>query len=136
MIENDIKLLEHCVLDLQHRVQVLEKKIKQTQRRVTMLECKADRKTEPQTMYYPQVDGITPSVIVKTEPQTDKGVSYSDHTDYKEPKTYVTWTEPQRERVETMSCQECKHYEVGKPCKPFLNECDCRYEPQTERESE
>ena len=32
---------------------------------------KADRKTEqtePQTMYYPQVDGITPSVIVKTEP--------------------------------------------------------------------
>ena len=31
----------------------------------------ADRKTEPQTMYYPQVDGITPSVIVKDEPQTD-----------------------------------------------------------------
>lgn len=68
----------------------------------------------------------------KTEPQTDKGVSYSDHTDYKEPKTYVTWTEPQTERVETMSCQECKHFEVGKPCKPFLNECDCHYEPQTD----
>jgi len=32
----------------------------------------ADRKTEPQTMVYPQVDGITPSVIVpKDEPQTD-----------------------------------------------------------------
>lgn len=31
----------------------------------------ADRKGEPQTMYYPQVDGITPSVIVKTEPQID-----------------------------------------------------------------
>ena len=29
----------------------------------------ADRKTEPQTMVYPQVDGITPSVIVKDEPQ-------------------------------------------------------------------
>ena len=28
--------------------------------------------TEPQTMYYPQVDGITPSVIVKTEPQIEK----------------------------------------------------------------
>ena len=28
------------------------------------------------------------------EPQTNKGVSYSDHTDYDEPKTYVTWTEP------------------------------------------
>ena len=28
-------------------------------------------KNEPQTMYYPQVDGITPSVI-KTEPQTDE----------------------------------------------------------------
>lgn len=49
MIENDIKLLEHCVLDLQHRVQALEKKIKQTQRRIIVLECKADRKTEPQT---------------------------------------------------------------------------------------
>lgn len=30
-----------------------------------------NRKTEPQTMVYPQVDGITPSVIAKTEPQTD-----------------------------------------------------------------
>lgn len=49
MIENDIKLLEHCVLDLQHRVQVLEKKLKQTQRRVTVLECKADRKIESPT---------------------------------------------------------------------------------------
>lgn len=29
----------------------------------------ADRKTEPQTMVYPQVDGITPSVI---EPQTER----------------------------------------------------------------
>ena len=32
-----------------------------------------ERLTEPQTMYYPQVDGITPSVIVpKTEPQTER----------------------------------------------------------------
>lgn len=51
MIENDIKLLEHCVLDLQHRVQVLEKKLKQTQRQVIVLERKADRETEPQTDY-------------------------------------------------------------------------------------
>ena len=28
-------------------------------------------KDEPQTMYYPQVDGITPSVMAKDEPQTD-----------------------------------------------------------------
>lgn len=49
----------------------------------------------------PQGDGI----IVRSnmppfriaEPQTDKGISYSDHTDYKGPKTYVTWTEPQTE---------------------------------------
>lgn len=34
----------------------------------------------------------------KSEPQT--GVSYSDHTDYEEPKTYVTWTEPQTEEGE------------------------------------
>ena len=36
----------------------------------------------------------------KDEPQTSKGVSYSDHTDYDEPKNYVTWTEPQTERSE------------------------------------
>ena len=34
--------------------------------------CKYKPKTEPQTMYYPQVDGITPSVIVKTEPQKEE----------------------------------------------------------------
>lgn len=33
--------------------------------------------------------------VVENEPQTNKGVSYSDHTDYDEPRTYVTWTEPQ-----------------------------------------
>ena len=33
--------------------------------------CVYEPKDEPQTMYYPQVDGITPSVIVKDEPQTD-----------------------------------------------------------------
>ena len=32
---------------------------------------------------------------IEDEPQTSKGVSYSDHTDYDVPKTYVTWTEPQ-----------------------------------------
>lgn len=32
-------------------------------------------KDEPQTMYYPQVDGITPSVIVKDEPQTDTEIA-------------------------------------------------------------
>lgn len=39
-------------------------------------------------------------------------------------------------RVETMSCQECRHYEVGKPCKPFLNELDCHYEPKDEPQTE
>ena len=60
MIESDIKLLEHCVLDLQHRVQVLEDKIKQTQKRVIVLECKADRKTEPQTEYDKYREKIRP----------------------------------------------------------------------------
>ena len=45
----------------------------------------ADHKTEP---FDKDIN-----VRSKTEPQT--GVSYSDHTDYDEPKTYVTWTEPQ-----------------------------------------
>ena len=34
---------------------------------------------EPQTMYYPQVDGITPSVIVKDKPQTS-GTPYKIET--------------------------------------------------------
>lgn len=38
-------------------------------------------KTEPQTMYYPQVDGITPSVIAKDEPQTDYKMPYKDCED-------------------------------------------------------
>ena len=49
MIEQDIKLLEHCVLDLQHRVQALEKQAKILRRRMITLELMADRKTESQT---------------------------------------------------------------------------------------
>lgn len=67
MIENDIKLLEHCVLDLQHRVQALEKKIKQTQRRATVLECKAGRKTEPQLTEKCPFDDSLPCKWVCTE---------------------------------------------------------------------
>lgn len=61
----------------------------------------ADRKTEPQTSKIIEAyskgfeDGAE---AVKAIPQM--GVSYSDHTDYDEPKTYVTWTEPQTERSE------------------------------------
>ena len=67
MIENDIKLLEHCVLDLQHRVQALENKIKQTQRRIIVLECKADRKTEPQLTEKCPFDDSLPCKWVCTE---------------------------------------------------------------------
>ena len=35
-------------------------------------ECHYEPKDEPQTMVYPQVDGITPSVIAKNEPQIIK----------------------------------------------------------------
>lgn len=39
---------------------------------------------EPRTMYYPQVDGITPSVIVKTEPQlTTKCLNCANSGSYK-----------------------------------------------------
>lgn len=68
----------------------------------------ADRKTEPMktTDYCKKcnhkgceicaADGSNPYCVPsRYEPQTDKGVSYSDHTNYDEPKTYVTWTEPQ-----------------------------------------
>lgn len=38
-----------------------------------------EKMNEPQTMYYPQVDGITPSVIVpQTEPQTEDLIKQAD----------------------------------------------------------
>lgn len=52
MIEQDIKLLEHCVLDLQHRVQALEAQVKKLQRRVITLAVQAEHKDEPQTDVY------------------------------------------------------------------------------------
>ena len=72
MIENDIKLLEHCVLDLQHRVQALENKIKQTQRRVTALECKADRKTEQTERPYDYAWDMYVDEFDDEEPSTEK----------------------------------------------------------------
>lgn len=40
----------------------------------TLEEVPRAKQTEPQTMYYPQVDGITPSVI-QTEPKFDKDIN-------------------------------------------------------------
>lgn len=84
MIENDIKLLEHCVLDLQHRVQVLEKKLKQTQRQVSVLECKVDRKTEPQTCDTCRYSYITCRFMDKGEPchyepKTEPQTEYNEY---------------------------------------------------------
>lgn len=57
-------------------------------------------KDEPQTMYYPQVDGITPSVIVKDEPQ----ISPSDCKTCK----HDLWSTPR-------TCGKCFRQEDGKP---------------------
>ena len=62
-------------------------------------------KEEPQKigemMTEEEFDSMLARVLTgKDEPQTSKGVSYSDHTDYDKPKTYVTWTESQTERSE------------------------------------
>lgn len=82
----------------------------------------ADRKTEPK----PICESCSKNPCKKKKMINDIGHWVSECTEFDRK------TEPQTERVETMSCQECKHYEVGKPCKPFLNECDCHYEPQTD----
>lgn len=92
--------------------------LKCTDGRSVELVPKADRKTKPQIDDFfreptaeerKAVAEYIESISIPTgvnvfdlmdEPQTDKGVSYSDHTDYKEPKTYVTWTEPQTEGEE------------------------------------
>ena len=90
-------------------------------------------KDEPQTMYYPQVDGITPSVIVKTEPQMDiHGITDCDFCKEKNCEDCEGGKDEPQTDVETMSCEECKYYRIGKPCEPFLNESDCSYEPKTD----
>ena len=64
----------------------------------------------------------------KTEPQIIACPIQEEDADYAR---WLYEGEPQTE-VETMSCEECKHYRIGKPCEPFLNELDCKYEPQTD----
>lgn len=79
--------------------------LKCTDGRSVELVPKTDRKTEPQRdckkcKNYEKCKNNHWKCCVyqpKDEPQKDKGVSYSDHTHYKEPKTHVTWTEPQAE---------------------------------------
>ena len=80
-------------------------------------ECMVERcryEDEPQTMYYPQVDGITPSVI---EPQFDKDINVRSKD------------EPQTD------CDGCQHY-ADKQTADACYECrrsytDC-YVPQTD----
>ena len=72
-------------------------------------------KDEPQTMYYPQVDGITPSVIVKTEPT----ISKMEQVDELQTKDY---------------CDICNHkgceYCISDSRNPYC--IPSNYEPQTE----
>lgn len=42
-------------------------------------------------------------------------------------------TEPKTDRVETMSCQECKHFREDMPCRPYIVGLECKYEPKTDR---
>jgi hypothetical protein len=58
MIEQDIKLLEHCVLDLQRRVIILERKTKVLQRRAISLELQAECKDEPITPRFAHNDHV------------------------------------------------------------------------------
>lgn len=71
MIENDIKLLEHCVLDLQHRVQVLEDKIKQTQKSLEQFRVGLEYHTD--TTHFGKIKGesITTNKI-EDEPQMER----------------------------------------------------------------
>jgi hypothetical protein len=43
-------------------------------------------------------------------------------------------TEPQT--VETMSCQECRHFREGMPCRPYIVGLECNYEPKDEPQTE
>ena len=79
----------------------------------------ADRKTEPTISKMEQVD----------EPQT--GVSYSDHTDYDEPKNYVTWTEPQTYITEDRDTQILDAWQVH-----HRNTTSVKDEPQVCEECE
>jgi hypothetical protein len=71
---------------------------------------------ERNEMFYPQVDGITPSVIITEDRDTEVLDSWQAHKDNT------------TSAVETMSCQECKHWEED--CyTPSANECK-GYEPK------
>lgn len=70
MIENDIKLLEHCVLDLQHRVQVLEDKIKQTQKSLEQFKVGLEYHTD--TTHFGKVKGESITINkIEDEPQIE-----------------------------------------------------------------
>ena len=78
----------------------------------------------------PKVEPQTSPTISKME-QVDKpqtGVSYSDHTDYDEPKNYVTWTEPQTYITEDRDTQILDAWQVH-----HRNTTTVKDEPQTER---
>ena len=36
------------------------------------------------------------------------------------------------EPMETMSCQECKHFRENMPCRPYIVGLECKYEPKDE----
>ena len=88
---------------------------------------KADRKTEPQIEdkhavctgcdYYDLPNAFHPCA------------SCVDFSKYK-PKIE---DEPQTERAETMSCQECKHWDMGYHCDVGW---DCKYEPEDEPQTD
>ena len=96
-----------------------------------LLEVWADRKTEPQTMVYPQVDGITPSVI---EPQTDGYMTAEQAEDYRkmldkaEHKVYGNIED------EPQDCLTCR-YNSDEWDSPKCDGCSkaySNYEPQTD----
>lgn len=103
---------------------------------------------EQSKIYKQKCDAVKHWNRRKTEPQTDEPTweqvkEYCNKRclDIVDSAMRKQWykTEPQTERVETMSCQECKWWftdslKHGGYCQSFLYNQECRYEPQERSE--
>ena len=70
-------------------------------------------KHEPQTMYYPQVDGITPSVIAKDEPQTyviNPQEPTNDDKCFECDDFFTCGGQCNKIEDEPQTCEECEHW--------------------------
>ena len=101
---------------------------------------KLNKRDKSQRVYY--IDKYGKHEITGVQPMLTKDgtvtiIMNGDGGRYERKDAIIEHTET---NVETMSCQECKHFRENMPCRPYIVGLECKYEPkdepQTEREGE